>query len=160
MSADLPLFLIDLQGPAVETHQGHLVQLLRLCSDRVPDPGGFLVSQCNCPVSRYREFTDAVLGRGGESEVAEHIAETDVKPVGEGLKPRVQRLARQGRQADREGPRKRHDVVDALRCLPILVVIFRDSKASSSSSAALLRCNVVLDPVRRGSYPWTWPSDT
>lgn len=115
--ADLPLALIDPQCPAVKAHQGHVVQLLRVCSGRVRDPGGFFFSQRDRPVSRYRELTDAVLDWGGESEVAEHVAETGIQPVGEGLKPRVQRLPRQRGQADREGPRKRHDrPVPCLAC--------------------------------------------
>ena len=115
--ADLPLVLIDPQCPAIKAHQGHVVQLLRVCSGRVRDPGGFLLSQRDRPVSRYRELTDAVVDWGGESEVAEHVAETGIQPVGEGLKPRVQRLPRQRGQADREGPRKRHDLAGALPCL-------------------------------------------
>src|SRR5262249_51215910 len=45
-------------------------------------------------------------------------------------------IAGQRGQADREGPRKRHDLAGGLPCLPIVVVIFPESRASSSSRRA------------------------
>jgi hypothetical protein len=96
--------LIDPQCPASKTHQGHVVQLLRVCSGRVRDPDGFLMSQRDRPVRGYRVIADAMLDRGSQSKVAEHVTEADIQPVGEGLKPRVQGLARQWGQADRESP--------------------------------------------------------
>jgi hypothetical protein len=70
MPTDLPLCLIDPQCPTAKTHQGHVVQLPGFCSRRVRDPGRFVVSQRDRPISRYREFTNAVVIRGGKSEVA------------------------------------------------------------------------------------------
>src|SRR5262249_50885506 len=108
----------------------------RVCSGRVRDPGGFFLSQRGRPVSRYRELASAVVIRGGESKIAENVAKTDIEPMGKGFKPRVQRLAGQRRQADGEGPRKRHGVAGVLRPLPGWAVIFRDSRVSSSSGRA------------------------
>lgn len=90
MPADLSFCFIDPQCPAVKAHQGHVVQLLRVRSGRVRDPGGFVLPQCDRPVRGYRDIADAVLERGGEPEVAKYVAEANVEPVGEGLEPGVQ----------------------------------------------------------------------
>jgi hypothetical protein len=87
MLADLPICLIDSSRSAVKVHQGHVMELLQLNSCRVCDLGSFVVPQGDRPVCRYFAIPDAVPGRCAETEVVEHVAEADVEPVGECLKP-------------------------------------------------------------------------